>query len=120
VLRLLPIVGPSTRRIRRVGLLALLVTTCALPPGAASAQDEESGGEADPAERELAERVGFVVLILFRPPFWLLTVVVGAASMLVLPLAAIAMTLLYGDAVQQENDTQAADLRDDGVPAPAG
>jgi hypothetical protein len=30
------------------------------------------------------------------------------------------MTLLYGDAVQQENDTQAADLRDDGVPAPAG
>jgi len=48
--------------------------------------------------------IGLVVLILFRPPFWLLTVVMGAASMLVFPLAAIATTLLYGDAVQQYND----------------
>ena len=48
--------------------------------------------------------IGLIVLILFRPPFWLLTVVMGAASMLVFPLAAIATTLLYGDAVQQNNE----------------
>ena len=48
--------------------------------------------------------IGLVALILLRPPFWLLTVVMGAASMLVFPLAAIATTLLYGDAVHHDND----------------
>jgi hypothetical protein len=50
--------------------------------------------------------IGLIVLILLRPPFWLLTIVMGAASMLVFPLAAIASTLLYGDAVHQDETAE--------------
>ena len=49
------------------------------------------------------------ILVLLRPPFWLLTIVMGLASMLVFPLAAIATTLLYGDAVEEKATTPSTD-----------
>jgi hypothetical protein len=49
-----------------------------------------------------------VILVLLRPPFWLLTILVGLATMLIFPLAAIATTLLYGDAVhERESEAEA-------------
>jgi hypothetical protein len=51
--------------------------------------------------------VGLVILVLLRPPFWLLTILVGLATMLIFPLAAIATTLLYGDAVHERESESA-------------
>jgi phosphoglycerol transferase MdoB-like AlkP superfamily enzyme len=48
---------------------------------------------------------GLLILVVLRPPFWLLTIVMGLASVIVLPLAAIAITLLYGDAAKEQSET---------------
>jgi hypothetical protein len=48
--------------------------------------------------------VGLLILVLLRPPVWLLSVVISVASMLVMPLAGTAVTLLYGDAVSDDDE----------------
>lgn len=57
----------------------------------------------------IAAAIGLLVLIVMRPPFWTLSVVVVVIEVLLFPLAAIALTLLYGDAVA-EDAGEAAEL----------
>jgi hypothetical protein len=55
-----------------------------------------------------------LLLIAARPPFWLLSWLIGLAELAVVPIAAAAATLLYGDAASAEH----ADAGEgDGVPA---
>jgi hypothetical protein len=51
-----------------------------------------------------ASVVGLLFLVVLRPSVLLLTVVVSVASLLTMPLVAIAVTLLYGDAVRDAED----------------
>ena len=57
--------------------------------------------------------IGLLVLVVLRPPFWVLTIAIGLASMLVYPIATIATTLLYGDAVVQDAEASSAADEDD-------
>jgi hypothetical protein len=53
--------------------------------------------------------VGLILLVAFTGlPLWTLSVAITVVSVFVMPLGAIAMTLLYGDAVAERRDAELA------------
>lgn len=73
----------------------------------------------------LAGVVGLVLLVAVRPPFWVLSGTMVLVEVVAYPLAAIVLTLLYGDAVAERDGVAAAapdelvaagQLRPDGAP----
>src|SRR6478735_2382402 len=62
------------------------------------------------AVKLVSTTIGLIVLILFRPPFWVLTPVIAVTDALMSPIAGICASYLYGDA--------RAELEDLGAPPP--
>jgi hypothetical protein len=54
-----------------------------------------------------------LLLVVVRPPFWLLSWLIGLAELAVVPVAAIAATLLYGDAASARREADGADAEID-------
>lgn len=61
----------------------------------------------------LAGAIGLLVLIALRPPFWVLSAVIVVIEVLAFPLAAIIMTLVYGDAAAEHAPADGDGAKDD-------
>ena len=63
--------------------------------------------------------VAMLLLIVARPPFWALSVVIGLAELVVVPVVAIATTQLYGAAVSAERSATEPDTSPEPISAGA-
>jgi hypothetical protein len=57
--------------------------------------------------------VGVLVVVAARPPVWLLSIAVTVASLVVMPLTSIAVTLLFGDAASEHDERRDEAARSD-------
>ncbi len=68
------------------------------------------------ATRLISTVIGLIVLILFRPPFWVLTPVIVVTDALLSPIAGVCTSYLYGDAQAERESVGAPPPESDATP----